>query len=119
MEGQPHRLPSFPQALVHRQQRPAHDFGDVRAGIDDEGDNGRPFRIHPDIRQQGQGKVDEHDLHHDRRAADDRDIDLRDTRQYRVPVRPRHTRERAQQETARQPPERDLDGHERTLEQIG
>ncbi|KAG1438454.1 hypothetical protein G6F57_019842 [Rhizopus arrhizus] len=119
VERQAHSLARFLQALVHRQQRTAHDLGNVGARVDDERDDGGPLRIHADVGQQRQGEVDEHHLHDDRRAADDRDIDLRDGRQDRMPVSPRHARQRAQQETAEQAPERDLDGHQRTLKQIG
>ncbi|KAF1329595.1 hypothetical protein FI667_g5912, partial [Globisporangium splendens] len=119
VKGQAHCLPCFLQSLVDRQQRSAHDFRDVRPRVDDEGGDRREFGVHPDVRQQRQRKVDEHDLHHDRRAADDRDVHLRDAREHRVSVGPRHARKRAEQETARQAPEGDLDGHERTRQQIG
>src|SRR3546814_20659410 len=75
------------------------------------------FRSHPDVGQHRQGKVEEHHLHHDGRAADELEVGEGEHVQQAVAVGPHEPGDEADHEATGKPDDGDEYGEPRAAEQ--
>ena len=100
---EPGGTPGLHLSPVDGDDGPAHDFGDVRAGVHADGDDARHIGGNPHAEGQRKAEIEEHHLNDERRSPDRLDVDDGDSPEETAPGRIGKSGDHAEEKTEKKP----------------